>query len=161
LTVLAAFLLTLVTPGVFAQGTHVSNPYVGATVYASPDYVTGVRAAATANPFWASQSTLPLVWMDHIGAIYGGAANNNRLSLQGHINAAVKQANDQQFMEWSRIPERRQYDGERTGRPDVQNIPANGSYSGFGFNGNWNGTTNAIPTNFALNGTACTITNDW
>jgi glucuronoarabinoxylan endo-1,4-beta-xylanase len=38
-----------------------------------------------------------------------------------------------------------------------ENIPANGSYSGFGFNGNWNGTTNAIPTNFALNGTACTI----
>ena len=38
-----------------------------------------------------------------------------------------------------------------------ENIPANGSYSGFGFNGNWNGTTNAIPTNFALNGTVCTI----
>jgi len=38
-----------------------------------------------------------------------------------------------------------------------ENIPAGGSYSGFGFNGAWNGTTNAIPTNFALNGTACTI----
>jgi glucuronoarabinoxylan endo-1,4-beta-xylanase len=38
-----------------------------------------------------------------------------------------------------------------------ENIPANGSYSGFGFNGTWNGTTNTIPTNFALNGTACTI----
>jgi len=38
-----------------------------------------------------------------------------------------------------------------------ENIPAGGSYSGFGFNGTWNGTTNAIPTNFALNGTACTI----
>ena len=119
LTVLAAFLLTLVTPGVFAQGTHVSNPYIGATVYASPDYVTEVRAVAIANPSWASQNTPTFVWMDHIGAIYGGAANNNRLSFQGHINAAVKQANDQQFMEWSRIAERRQCDGERTGRPDV------------------------------------------
>jgi hypothetical protein len=38
-----------------------------------------------------------------------------------------------------------------------QNIPAGGSYSGFGFNGNWNGTTNAIPTAFSLNGTACTV----
>jgi Glycosyl hydrolase family 12/Cellulose binding domain/Fibronectin type III domain len=38
-----------------------------------------------------------------------------------------------------------------------ENIPAGGSYSGFGFNGTWNGTTNAIPTSFALNGTACTI----
>ncbi len=38
-----------------------------------------------------------------------------------------------------------------------QNIPAGGSYSGFGFNGTWNGTTNAIPTAFSLNGTACTV----
>jgi len=38
-----------------------------------------------------------------------------------------------------------------------ENIPANGSYSGFGFNGTWNGTTNAIPTAFLLNGTACTV----
>jgi endo-1,4-beta-xylanase len=38
-----------------------------------------------------------------------------------------------------------------------QNISAGGSYSGFGFNGTWNGTTNAIPTAFSLNGTACTV----
>jgi len=38
-----------------------------------------------------------------------------------------------------------------------ENIPAGGTYTGFGFNGTWNGATNAIPTNFALNGTACTI----
>jgi cellulase/cellobiase CelA1 len=38
-----------------------------------------------------------------------------------------------------------------------QNIPAGGSYSGFGFNGTWNGTANAIPTAFSLNGTACTV----
>ena len=38
-----------------------------------------------------------------------------------------------------------------------QNIPAGGSYSGFGFNGTWNGTTNSIPATFALNGTACTV----
>jgi len=36
-------------------------------------------------------------------------------------------------------------------------IPAGGTYSGMGFNGTWNGTTNAIPTAFSLNGTACTV----
>ena len=48
--VLAAFLLTLVAPGTFAQVTHVSNPYAGATVYASPDYVTEVNTAIAAEP---------------------------------------------------------------------------------------------------------------
>ena len=38
-----------------------------------------------------------------------------------------------------------------------ENIPAGGSYSGFGFNGTWNGVTNAVPTAFSLNGTACTV----
>ncbi len=38
-----------------------------------------------------------------------------------------------------------------------ESIPAGGSYSGFGFNGTWNGSTNAIPTAFSLNGTACTV----
>ncbi len=37
-----------------------------------------------------------------------------------------------------------------------ENIPAGGTYTGFGFNGSSSGT-NAIPTNFKLNGTACTI----
>jgi len=37
-------------------------------------------------------------------------------------------------------------------------IPAGGSYSGMGFNGSWNNVTNAIPTSFALNGTACNTT---
>jgi endo-1,4-beta-xylanase len=37
-----------------------------------------------------------------------------------------------------------------------ENIPAGGTYTGFGFNGTSSGT-NAIPTNFKLNGTACTI----
>ena len=37
------------------------------------------------------------------------------------------------------------------------NIPAGGNYSGMGFNGSWNNVTNAIPTAFSLNGTACTV----
>ena len=34
-------------------------------------------------------------------------------------------------------------------------IAAGGSYSGMGFNGTWNSTTNAVPTSFAVNGVAC------
>jgi len=34
-------------------------------------------------------------------------------------------------------------------------IAAGGSTSQLGFNANWNGVTNAIPTNFAINGTTC------
>jgi hypothetical protein len=34
-------------------------------------------------------------------------------------------------------------------------IPAGGSTSELGFNANWNGVTNAMPTNFAINGTTC------
>ena len=37
-----------------------------------------------------------------------------------------------------------------------ENIPAGGTYTGFGFNGNSSGA-NAVPTNFKLNGTACTV----
>jgi hypothetical protein len=36
-------------------------------------------------------------------------------------------------------------------------IPAGGSLTGVGFNGTWNGATNAIPASFSLNGTACTV----
>ena len=36
-------------------------------------------------------------------------------------------------------------------------IAAGGSLTGIGFNGTWNGATNAIPTSFALDGTTCTV----
>jgi len=34
-------------------------------------------------------------------------------------------------------------------------IPAGGSYTGMGFNGSWNNSTNAIPASFSINGTTC------
>jgi glucuronoarabinoxylan endo-1,4-beta-xylanase len=45
---------------------------------------------------------------------------------------------------------------EQTGQT-WENIPAGGTYSGFGFNGTWNGITNSVPTAFFLNGNACTV----
>jgi len=100
-SVLAALLLTLDAPGVFAQ-THVANPYVGATVYVSPDWTNEVGTAVateTAGSPLANQMTVvgktpTFIWMDHIGAIYGGAAANGRMSLAQHIAEAATQAND-------------------------------------------------------------------
>ena len=40
---------------------------------------------------------------------------------------------------------------------ETARLAAGGTLSGIGFNGTWNGTTNAIPTAFSLNGTACTV----
>ncbi|MGD0095412.1 MAG: cellulose binding domain-containing protein [Terracidiphilus sp.] len=37
-------------------------------------------------------------------------------------------------------------------------VAAGGSVSGVGFNGTWNGTTNAVPTSFAVNGVTCAPT---
>jgi cellulase/cellobiase CelA1 len=98
--VLVALFLTLVAPGLVAQ-THVANPYVGAIVYASPDYKAEVATAvatetagsALANQMTVVGNTPTFVWLDRIAAIAGGSVNSNRLGLQGHINAAVAQAN--------------------------------------------------------------------
>jgi len=35
------------------------------------------------------------------------------------------------------------------------NIAAGATLTGIGFNGTWNGTTNAVPTSFAINGATC------
>ena len=98
--VLAILLLTTTTPSAFAQ-THVANPYVGATVYVSPDWTTEVGTAVATEPVGSTLAqqmavvgnTPTFVWMDHIGAIYGGAAGGGRMSLAQHITAAASQAN--------------------------------------------------------------------
>ena len=44
-----------------------------------------------------------------------------------------------------------------TNEPYNGGVAAGSSVQGVGFNGTWNGTTNAIPTAFSINGTACTV----
>jgi cellulase/cellobiase CelA1/aryl-phospho-beta-D-glucosidase BglC (GH1 family) len=97
LPVLAVLLLTLVASCALAQ-THVANPYVGASVYVNPGYTAEVQAAATQYPAYASQiatvgKTPTFVWLDRIAAVAGGSVDGGGLGLQGHINAAVAQAN--------------------------------------------------------------------
>jgi cellulose 1,4-beta-cellobiosidase len=79
--------------------THVANPYAGATVYASPDYVTEVNTAIATEPAGSTLAqqmavvgnTPTFVWLDRIAAISGGSVNSGRLGLQGHITAALAQ----------------------------------------------------------------------
>ena len=99
-TALAILLLTICTPSAIAQ-THVANPFVGAKVYVNPDYTNEVATAIATEPAGSTLAgqmavvgnTPTFVWLDRIAAIYGGSVNSNRLGLQGHINAAVAQAN--------------------------------------------------------------------
>ena len=99
LLVLVILFLTMVAPGAFAQVTHVTNPYVGATVYVSPDYAAEVNTAIATEPAGSTLAnqmsvvaTYPtFVWLDRIAAISGGSVNSGRLGLQGHINAALAQ----------------------------------------------------------------------
>lgn len=102
------FLLTLLTFLLITQAAwsqtiqHVTNPYPGAVNYLNPDYTAEVQTAIAAQPAgstlvtqMAVTTTYPTaVWLDHIGAISGGAAAGGRMSLQQHINTAlVQQAN--------------------------------------------------------------------
>ena len=97
LTWLAALFLSLAVPAAFAQ--HVANPFAGATVYVNPDYTKEINAAIATVPAgstlanqMAVVATYPTaVWLDRMAAIAGGSANNGRMSLQQHIQAALSQ----------------------------------------------------------------------
>jgi cellulose 1,4-beta-cellobiosidase len=85
----------------FAQNTlaqHVANPFVGAKQYINPDYATKINSviAQTSDATLVSQmktvqSYPTAVWLDSMKSIAGGAANDGRLSLAQHINAALQQ----------------------------------------------------------------------
>ena len=88
---------TETAPGSGTSPSHVVNPFTGATWYVNPDYTAEVAtSAASASGTLAAQMKLvgqqPTgVWLDHIGAIYGGADNSSRMSLEAHLRAAVSQ----------------------------------------------------------------------
>jgi cellulose 1,4-beta-cellobiosidase len=74
---------------------HVVNPFTGSTWYVNPDYTAEVAtSAAAAGGTLGEQMTVvgqqPTgIWLDHIGAIYGGSDNSSRLSLQQQLANAV------------------------------------------------------------------------
>ena len=95
---LPLLLLALNIPATFAQQ-HVVNPFAGATVYVNPDYTNEVNSAiatlpagsALANQMSVVATYPTAVWLDRMAAIAGGSANNGRMSLQQHIQAALAQ----------------------------------------------------------------------
>ena len=80
---------------------HVTNPYSGANWYVNPNYTAEAdSSAASASGTLATQmqyiGTQPTyIWLDHIGAIYGGTDNasgiggTDRASLQAQLQAAL------------------------------------------------------------------------
>ena len=74
---------------------HVVNPFTGSNWYVNPNYTSEVATSvAGASGTLASQMTLvgqqsTGIWLDHIGAIYGGSANSSRMSLQAQLANAV------------------------------------------------------------------------
>jgi cellulose 1,4-beta-cellobiosidase len=77
---------------------HVVNPFTGSSWYVNPNYTSEVAtSAAGASGTLADQMKLvgqqPTgIWLDHIGAIYGGTDNSSRMSLEAQMQGALSQA---------------------------------------------------------------------
>ena len=84
-----------------SAGSHATNPFSGAGWYVNPNYTAEAdSSAATATGTLAAQmqyvGTQPTyLWLDHIGAIYGGTDNasgiggTDRASLQAQLQTAL------------------------------------------------------------------------
>ncbi len=73
-------------------GTHVANPFVGATPYLNPDYVKEVQAQAAADgsaPEAAVAKFPTGIWMDKKAAIAG---DSTHLGLAAHLDGALAEA---------------------------------------------------------------------
>jgi cellulose 1,4-beta-cellobiosidase len=83
------------TPTNPPQGTHLENPFSGATFYRNVDYTASVNAAAnlqggTLAPRMRQVANFPtFVWLDSIDAVNG--TNGYPRSLVGHLDAALAQ----------------------------------------------------------------------
>ncbi|HLO28609.1 MAG TPA: glycoside hydrolase family 6 protein [Anaerolineales bacterium] len=82
-------------PATPPQGTHLDNPFAGATFYHNVDYVAAVNAAAdlqggTLGGQMRQVANYPtFVWLDSIAAVNG--TNGYPRSLTGHLDAALAQ----------------------------------------------------------------------
>ncbi|MCL1559345.1 glycoside hydrolase family 6 protein [Xanthomonas nasturtii] len=77
---------------------HVDNPFVGATGYVNPDYakkvdasIAKVKSVPLKGKMGVVKTVPTAVWLDRIAAIAGGSQNAGRLSLRGHLDAALAQ----------------------------------------------------------------------
>ncbi|MCW3795253.1 glycoside hydrolase family 6 protein [Paenibacillus sp. LS1] len=98
-TLLAAGIFPGLSPGLTqAAEAHVDNPFVGATAYLNQDYSALVDtsvALTNDTSLKAKMETVKsyptAVWIDRIAAIYGGADNAGRKSVEQHLDAVLAQ----------------------------------------------------------------------
>lgn len=99
---LLAFLVTTFIPvgttTVEAASARVDNPFVGATQYVNPDYANLIDtsiARVSDSDLKAKMETVKkyptAVWLDRIAAIYGGAENGGRKSLEQTLDEVLTQ----------------------------------------------------------------------
>lgn len=102
MVVTAAFVLTTLVPmasnETYAAEAHVDNPFVGATQYINPDYANLIDTsiAQVSDPTLKAQMETvkkypTAVWLDRTAAIYGGAENGGRKSLEQTLDAVLAQ----------------------------------------------------------------------
>lgn len=92
---LLAGMLGVLLPSAALAQTHVDNPFVGATVYANPDYAAKVQTSiaqttdsALRTKMQAVGQTPTFIWLDRIAAIAGSA---DSAGLQEHLDNALAQ----------------------------------------------------------------------
>ncbi|WP_186331878.1 glycoside hydrolase family 6 protein [Paenibacillus xylanexedens] len=96
---LAAGIFPGMSPGVTqAAEAHVNNPFVGATAYLNEDYSAlvdtsiAITSDASLKAKMETVKSYPTaVWIDRIAAIYGGAENAGRKSVEEHLDAVLAQ----------------------------------------------------------------------
>ena len=87
-----AFMGVAIPSAAYAQ-THVDNAFVGATVYASPDYAAKVQTSIAQTTDASLRSKMQIVaqtptfvWLDRMAAIAGSA---DSAGLQEHLDNAL------------------------------------------------------------------------
>ncbi|MHA7965371.1 glycoside hydrolase family 6 protein [Paenibacillus sp. CAU 1782] len=98
-TVLASGIFTGIGPGTsHAAEAHQDNPFIGATAYLNEDYSALVDSSialtndASLKAMMETVKSYPTaVWIDRIAAIYGGADNTGRKSIEEHLDAVLDQ----------------------------------------------------------------------
>eukprot|EP01113_Clastostelium_recurvatum_P009919 TRINITY_DN14840_c0_g1_i2.p1 TRINITY_DN14840_c0_g1~~TRINITY_DN14840_c0_g1_i2.p1 ORF type:complete len:816 (-),score=-14.65 TRINITY_DN14840_c0_g1_i2:149-2596(-) len=98
-TLLAAGIFPGMSSGIAqAAEARVDNPFVGATAYLNQDYSALVDTSialtndATLKAKMETVKSYPTaVWIDRIAAIYGGADNAGRKSIEQHLDAVLAQ----------------------------------------------------------------------
>jgi cellulose 1,4-beta-cellobiosidase len=77
---------------------HVVNPFTHAAWYVNPDYTAEVATSAAKASGTLKQKMLLVgqqptgIWLDHIGAIYGGPDGSGRRGLAAQLRGALSQA---------------------------------------------------------------------